>query len=145
LTPTRGQPNAIFLYHEDGQLNKRIRLPQDMFALNAVETVDETYVVSTDDGSLKELSDEGVIIRVYDGAMQLTSPRYLTTDVNNNILVADERNKGVLLLNKSLKLEQFLLEIPTNVWFNWLFYSHQSGKLYVCCGNRINVYALASV
>jgi archaellin len=154
VTPTFGQPQAIFHYDEDGRLNRRIRLPQDMHAIDSVETANESFVVSYNvvthvstsqfRSSVRELTNRGLVLREYDGVIKLQHPIYIALDVSNHLLVVDRDNAAVIILNSDLELEKALLTIPQIDSFIGGLFSNQTGKLYIHYRSHLDVYALAS-
>ena len=95
-------------------------------ARHAVETTHKTYIVcyhnirysrSEEVDSVSELDVDGRVVRTFNNqhididTIKFNEPRYLAIDDNNHVIVADMRNKRVVLLKSNLQLKRVL--IPT--------------------------------
>jgi hypothetical protein len=105
ITPYDGA--ALFLYNDDGSELNHIQLPKYMWAQHAVETTHKTYVVcylkrrhirSEEVDSVSELDVDGRVVRTFSNqkidivTIKFNYPRYMATDGNNHVIVADWRN-----------------------------------------------------
>jgi DNA-binding beta-propeller fold protein YncE len=125
ITPRDG--DALFLYSDDGNKLNRIQLPDYMHATRAVETTHNTYIVSHVDvnrstgdteserNSVSEVNVDGRVVCTFRsqhidiGFIQFNRPWYLTLDDNNHVIVADIRDKRVVVLKSDLQLKRVLI------------------------------------
>jgi Caspase recruitment domain len=150
LLITQRGGDALFLYNDDGSELNHIQLPKYMRAYHAVETTNKTYIVcyynkytgSEDVDSVSELDVDGRVVCTFNNqhidTVKFNMPRYLAIDGNNHVIVADCRNKRVILLKLNLQLKRVLIptldEQPTR-----LCLSESTGLMFINNMNSSNV------
>jgi len=119
-----------------GEERRRLPLPDYMKPWHAVESPTGTFVVGHYKTQLKqcqvsEVNTEGEVLRQFSGSLSYTS--HIAIDSHGNILVADERNRRILLLDAHLALRRVIIdERQLNYKPPWrLCYNEQSGQLLV--------------
>ena len=112
---------SLYLYGEDGNELHHIELPGYMWALHAVETTRNTYIVSHCNRSIRDSSSHlhsvtevnvnGRVIRTFNDdidSIHFNQPSYLVLD-NDHVLVADRYNERIILLKSDLRLKRILI------------------------------------
>ena len=106
--------DELFIYGEDGAELKRIVPSGDAMEVlrHAVETLHGTIIVShlKPHPQVSEIDQDAKVIRTYGGKLELSDPRYLLTDSDGRVFVADYYNDRILLLDGRLKLERVMLD-----------------------------------
>jgi len=115
---------------------RRVRLPDYMDPVHAVESPTGTFVVAhrntqLDQYQVSEVNTEGQVLRQFSGL--LGAPVHIAIDSQGHILVADRDNRRVLLLDAQLALRRVIVdEHQLNDQWPWcLCYVEQSGQLLV--------------
>jgi hypothetical protein len=137
--------NLLLMYDiHTGQRMKNIPLTEDMKeygVLHAIESNRHSFFVShqlSDHGpnTVSEIDSEGRVIRVFDNKEQLHCI-YLALDSVGRLLVADWKNKSVVLLDERLKFITILLdkELLGNACPVRLNYNKNNNRLAVLLDN----------
>jgi len=107
----------LIQFDEVGDELRRVQLPDDMEPWHAVESPTETFIVShyndeLDQGHVSEVNTDGEVLRQFSGSHLLSlgrTPR-VAVDSHGNILVADRRNRRILLLDAHLTLLRVIID-----------------------------------
>jgi len=115
---------------------RRVPLPDYMNPVHAVESPTGTFIVAHDNTQLdqrqvSEVNTEGQVLRQFSGS--LGWPVHIAVDSQGHILVADWRNRRILLLDDQLALRRIIIDRhqlhDEPPWR--LCYEEQSGQLLV--------------
>jgi len=118
---------------------RRVRLPDYMVPEHAVESPTGTFIVAHRNTQLKqrqvsEVNTEGQVLRQFSGS--LGGSAHIAIDSQGHIIVADWRNRRILLLDAQLALRRVILDEhqlndqrPDRPCY--LCYVEQSGQLLV--------------
>jgi len=119
-----------------GDVLRRVRLPDYMDPEHAVESPTGTFIVAHRNTQLQqyqvsEVNTEGQVLRQISGS--LGWPPRIAIDSQGHILVADWRNRRILLLDDQLALRRVIIdEHQLNDERPWrLCYEEQSAQLLV--------------
>jgi len=124
---------------------RRVRLPDYMAPMHAVESPTGTFVVDhrytqLDQRQVSEVNTEGQVLRQFSGS--LGGPAHIAIDSQGHILVADWRNRRILLLDDQLALRRVIIDqhqlndqLPRR-----LCYVEQSGQLLVGLYDMVAVF-----
>ena len=123
-------------FDADGDEVTRVRLPDYMDPLHAVESPTGTFIVSHCYTQLKqdqvsEVNTEGHVLSHFSGSLGFTA--HIAVDSQGNIFAADYGNHRILLLDAQLALRHVIIEgHQLNDKEPWrLCYMEQSGQLLV--------------
>jgi len=115
---------------------RRVRLPDYMRPLHAVESPTATFIVVHNNTQLNqyrvsEVSTEGQMLRQFSGS-SLYYPIHIAVDRQGNIFIADTSN-SILLLDDQLALRRVIIDARqlNGRWPERLCYTEQSGQLLV--------------
>ena len=122
-----------------------------MRAWHAMETTHKTYTVSygkrylqsEDVDGVSELDAEGRVVRTFNNphidaaSVKFNWPRYLAIDGQNHVIVADSRNKRVVVLTSSWQLKPVLIQTDGEPWR--LCLSKSTGLMFVNNYNSYNI------
>jgi DNA-binding beta-propeller fold protein YncE len=161
ITPSEG--DALFIYGDNGVLLKHIKLPHYMRATHAVETTQNTHIVShrrrlysanqSEHESVSEIDINGRVVRTFNsqhndiGAIQFNSPQYLVLADNNHVIVADTRNERIVVLNGYFQVKRVFVSSSHGQQPWRLFLSQQTGLLYVAMyrSSYIHVHSILEI
>jgi len=117
---------------------RRVRLPDYMEPVHAVESPTGTFVVANLNTQLNqhqwqvsEVNTEGQVLRQFSGPLNV--PVYIAVDSQGHILVTDSHNSRILLLDAQLELRRVIVD-PHQLNDKrpcCLCYVEQSGQLLV--------------
>lgn len=148
-----GQPSVLELYKSDASLILSIPFPANIeYPWHAVETSKENFVIShwkrdSNFWSIVELSRDGVILCRYlpiDDAHHLYYPYYLTIGLFDEVLVADQYNRRVILLDSELNWNKVLLHGIEMHPPKRLYFDKEERQLLVAHGRKASLYILKS-
>jgi len=93
---------------------RRVGLPDYMAPLHAVESPTGTFIVGHSNTQLRqwhvsEVSTEGQVVRQFSSS-SLSWPEHIAVDRQGNILLADSRNRRILLLDAQLSLCRVIID-----------------------------------
>jgi len=120
---------------------RRVRLPDYMNPVHAVESPTGTFVVAHRNTQLNqhqvsEVNTEGQVLRQFSGSLGWSV--HIAIDSQGHILVVDYGNSRILLLDAQLALRRVIVEHQLNYQSLWrLCYEEQSGQLLVGLGNGV--------
>jgi len=124
---------------------RRVRLPDYMKQLHAVESPTATFIVAHNNTQLRqyqisEVSTEGQVLRQFSGS--LSWPQHIAVDRRGNIFVADWANRRILLLDAQLALRRVIIDARqlNDRRPERLCYLEQSGQLLVALRDAVAVF-----
>ena len=117
LLVTTYSPNELIQLDSEGDLLRRVQLPDDMELWHAVESPTATFIVSLEKVQLmqrqiSEVNAEGVFLRQFTGSRlsPLGLSRHIAIDSHGNVIVADCGNRCILLLDAQLTLRCVIMD-----------------------------------
>jgi len=136
LLVTSVNDNQLIHLDAGGDELRRVRLPDYMDPLHAVESPSGTFIVShgntqLDQNQVSEVNTEGQVLRQFSGS--LGESVHIAADSRGNIIVADRKYRRILLLDAKLALRRVIMDehqLNYRQPFR-LCYMEQSGQLLV--------------
>jgi len=123
-------------FDADGDEVTRVRLPDYMDPLHAVESPTGTFIVSHKNTRLNnqcqvsEINTEGEVLRQFSGPLGYAP--HIAVDSHRNVFAADFDNRRILLLDGQLALRHVIIDDHQLNDMPWrLCYMEQSGQLLV--------------
>lgn len=148
-----GQPSVLELYRSDASLILSVPFPANIeYPWHAVETSKGNFVIShwkrdSNFWSVVELSRDGVILCRFlpiDDANHLNYPYHLTIGLFDEVLVADQYNRRVILLDSELNWNRVLLHRIEILPPKRLYFDKEQRQLLVAHGRKASLYILKS-
>lgn len=148
-----GQPSVLELYRSDASLILSVPFPANIeYPWHAVETSKGNFVIShrkrdSDIWSVVELSRDGVILCRFlptDNANHLNYPYHLTIGLFDEVIVADQFNRRLILLDSELNWNRVLLHRTEMHPPKRLYFDKEERQLLVAHGRKANLYIFKS-
>jgi len=139
LVTSRGTKQLMQLDSLGDEL-RRVQLPDNMAPWHAVESPTTTFIISHSgtrlyQNQISEVNEDGQVLRQFPGSRlsPLGLTRHIAIDSHGSVLVADFRNRRILLLDAQLRFRQVIIdEHQLNNRLPWhLCYREPTGQLLV--------------
>jgi len=142
LLVTSYAPNELMQFDADGTQLGHVRLPEGTAPYHAVESQMKTFVILHSNTQLEqwqvsEFSTGGQVLRQFSG--QLSWPQHIAVSSQGNVMVADTRNRRILLLSDRLVLRRVIMDehLLSSQEPRRLCYVRQSEQLFVGFDNSV--------